>query len=197
MDASGIALSASGARTSSTTPDTGVVTNRPRSTDADLARVGSLRFEDFFAEHRDRVGRALALTLSDEDLGFEAADEAMARALQRWDKLQNYANPQGWVYRTGLNWARSWMRRRKRGRDKAPLIARPAASCDRPIDPDLSDALAGLSDDHRAVIVLRFYWDLTIEQTAEVLGIAPGTVKSRLSRALDKLANHKSQIRHD
>lgn len=145
-------------------------------------------FDEFFREHRDRVGRALALTLTDEDLGFEAADEAMAKALQRWDTVRQYSNPEGWVYRVGLNWARSFLRKRRRAKSKAALVARPHTTTDTPANTDLEGAIARLSDDHRSVVVLRFYWDLTTDQTAEVLGVAPGTVKSRLSRALDALA---------
>jgi RNA polymerase sigma-70 factor, ECF subfamily len=144
-------------------------------------------FADFYALHRESVGRTLCLTLGDQSLGFEAADEAMARAFERWDIVSGYANPEGWVYRTGLNWARSFLRRRKRSKPKDQLTARPDATDDRPGDADLERAIAGLSDDHRAVVVLRFYRDWSVEQTADALGIAPGTVKSRLSRALELL----------
>ena len=51
----------------------------------------------------------------------------------------------------------------------------------------LTAALAALSDGQRAVLVLRFYEDLSEADTAAVLGIAPGTVKSRVSRALARL----------
>lgn len=57
-------------------------------------------------------------------------------------------------------------------------------------------ALGELSKVNREVVVLRYYAHLSERQTAEVLGIAPGTVKSRLSRALDRLAdnNHLSDL---
>ena len=144
-------------------------------------------FEDFYRIHRDSVARTLALTLGDGELGFEAADEAMARAYERWGQVQVYANPEGWVYRVGFNWARSWLRRRKRGAAKDPLVASPEWWVDRPIDTDLAAAIAELSDDHRAVVVLRFYREWSVEETADALDVAPGTVKSRLSRALDQL----------
>jgi RNA polymerase sigma-70 factor (ECF subfamily) len=145
-------------------------------------------FEQFYRRHRDTIGRALALTLNDEMLGFEATDEAMARAYERWNTVSGYANPEGWVYRTGLNWARSFLRRRKRSRPKDLLLVGPDVSSDRLADTDLARALATLSDDHRAVVVLRFYSDWTVEQTARALDVAPGTIKSRLSRALDLLS---------
>ena len=147
-------------------------------------------FEAFYLAHRDEIGRCLAVTVGDTALGFEAADEAMARAFERWADVADGPNPSGWVYRTGLNWARSWLRRRRRSRVKAPLLAR-ADAVDAPlVDTDLADALAGLSDDHRAVVVLRYFYDWSVDQTAEALEISPGTVKSRLSRALDDL-NHR------
>jgi len=146
-------------------------------------------FDGFYRVHRDQIARTLALTLGDEALGFEAADEAMARAYERWDEVSDYANAEGWVYRTGLNWARSWLRRRKRAADKAPLVADAGEVADREVDVDLAVALTKLTDDQRAVVVLRFYNDWSVEATAAALGIAPGTVKSRLSRALATLSD--------
>ena len=147
----------------------------------------SIEFARFYRDHRVSVARTLALTLGDDALGFEAADEAMSRAFERWTTVSAYNNPEGWVYRTGLNWARSWLRRRKRGAAKDPLLAVPAAGVDRPADTDLSRAIARLPHDQRAVIVLRFYRDWSVEQTADALDVPAGTVKSRLSRALSVL----------
>ncbi len=143
-------------------------------------------FHAFYEAHHRPIARALGLTLGNAELGTEAADEAMTRAYQRWSSVRTYANPQGWIYRVGLNWARSFLRRRKR----IALTERPvdAATHDRaPADPALAAALAELDDKHRAVVVLRYLLDWSVEQTAEALDIAPGTVKSRLHRALAHL----------
>lgn len=147
----------------------------------------AVRFEDFYASHRDELARALGLALRDSALGAEAADEAFARACQRWGQVSAYANPQGWVFRVGLNWARSWLRRVRRERERRPLLAQPHATEDRARDVDLERALATLNDSHRAVIVARFYLDWSVAETADALGIATGTVKSRLSRGLEQL----------
>lgn len=147
----------------------------------------AVRFDDFYAAHRDELARALGLALRDSALGAEAADEALARACQRWGQVSGYANPQGWVFRVGLNWARSWLRRVRRERERRPLLAQPHATEDRARDVDLERALATLNDAHRAVIVARFYLDWSVAETAEALGIAAGTVKSRLSRGLEQL----------
>ncbi len=153
----------------------------------DVSVSADLGFEVFYEANRDAIGRSLALTLGDTALGFEAADEAMARAYERWDKIHDGSNPSGWVYRTGLNWARSWLRRRRRSNEKAPLLARADVLDERPVDIDLAEALQTLSYEHRAVVVLRYFFDWSIDQTAEALAISPGTVKSRLSRALQQL----------
>ena len=154
---------------------------------SDVSVPSGLGFDAFYENHRDDVGRCLAMTLGDAALGFDAADEAMARAYQRWDQIRSGPNPSGWVYRTGLNWARSWLRRRRRSSEKAPLLARPDSHTPHLVDTDLADALDLLSDDHRAVVVLRYFYDWSVDQTAEALDISAGTVKSRLSRALDQL----------
>lgn len=69
-------------------------------------------FEVFYRACREEMVRALVLTVGHRDLGLEATDEAFARALERWADVGGYKNPEGWVYRVGVNWARSKLRRR-------------------------------------------------------------------------------------
>jgi RNA polymerase sigma-70 factor (ECF subfamily) len=154
---------------------------------AEAARVGQA-FTDFYALHRAPLVRALAVTLSNSALAAEAVDEAMTRAVQRWDKISGYSAPEGWVYRVAYNWATSRFRRLRRDRTFAPVIARSDVVEHDTFDHDLHDALATLSKEHRAVLTLRFLLDWNVESTASALGVSPGTVKSRTSRALDVLA---------
>ena len=141
-------------------------------------------FEDFYRASRDGIARALALTLGNTELGAEAADEGLTRAYQRWDKIAAYENPEGWVYRVGLNWARSlWRKRRREVGDVFGEVARE----DTVTDLDIDAALARLDVRFRAVVVLRLYLDWSVEETASALAISPGTVKSRMSRALQRL----------
>ena len=153
---------------------------------APTAPVG-VDFADFFARHQRPVATALALTLHDDDLAADATAEAMARAYQRWDAVSGYRNPPGWVYRVGLNWARSRRRRIWREIRSAVTPDHPAPAVT-PADPELADALAGLPVEQRSVVVLRYLMDWSESQVAEALQIAPGTVKSRLSRALTQLS---------
>lgn len=168
----------------SKTMDIGVRSPQLRSERTTVAAV-HLDFDDFYAANAARIGRALDLTLQHPELAEDALNEAMTRALQKWKQVSVYANPSGWVYRTAMNWARSWLRRRRRERDR-PLHQRPVDPF-AAVEPGLAAALSALSEDHRAVVVCRFHLDWSTAETADALGIAEGTVKSRLSRALDQI----------
>jgi RNA polymerase sigma-70 factor (ECF subfamily) len=147
-------------------------------------------FEAFYRARGDQVYRALTVTLGDPVLAREATDEAMLRAYARWADVSGYGNPAGWVYRVGLNWATSWWRKVRRER---------TGSADRsmaPPDPTViaaQMAMAALAPSYRAVVVCRILLDLSTADTAQVLGIAEGTVKSRLSRGLDALRAELSE----
>lgn len=144
-------------------------------------------FETFFARHHAEMVRALTLAVGDVELGRDAAAEGFARALQRWPKVSTYLNPTGWVYRAGLNWARS--RHRKRRRERVGIVIDAVAPAVPLRDTRLVEAMRQLSFDHRCVVVGRYYLDWSEAQLAEALDVAPGTVKSRLSRALAQLAS--------
>jgi RNA polymerase sigma-70 factor (ECF subfamily) len=141
-------------------------------------------FDEFYRKRRTEMVRALALALGNRDLGLEAADEAFTRALERWSDIDGYENPEGWVYRVGLNWARSKLRRR--AFVVGALFEEPVHVDDLP-DPDLLNAVEGLSLRYRSVVVARFFLDWSVEQTADSLGIPEGTVKTRQARALERL----------
>jgi RNA polymerase sigma-70 factor (ECF subfamily) len=146
--------------------------------------VLSVDFGTFFEQHHAEMVRALTLALGDPDLGRDAAAEGFVRALQRWSTVSMLANPGGWVYRAGINWAR-W---RKTRRERFGLQIDAEAGATTPTDEALVRALRQLSVDHRTVVVGRYYLDWSEEQLATALDIAPGTVKSRLSRALTHLS---------
>ena len=141
-------------------------------------------FEDFFRESHDPLVRALTLALGSPELGNDAASEGLTRALQRWRKVSKYDNPAGWVYRVGLNWGRS--RLQKLSHEVHGAIDH-QPSHQALSDPTMMAALHQLSVDHRSVVVGRYYLDWSEKDLAEALDIAPGTVKSRLSRALQQL----------
>ena len=150
-------------------------------------------FEDFYRDQRAAIGRALAITLRDTQLASEAVDEAMARAYQRWARVQGLDNPGGWVYRVGLNWSRSILRRALR---PAPtwVTSGITVSDHGGLDPAIDRALAQLSVEQRAVVVCRLLIGYSEAQTATALGLRVGTVKSRLARATARLQSLLSPL---
>jgi len=144
-------------------------------------------FEAFYAEWREPLRRAVALATGDVMAAGEAVDEAMTRALVRWDRISSYDKPEGWVYRVALNWSKGLFR--KRNRELLTAIDVEGSRSDSLPDFDLIGAVERLSIRHRAVVVGRFYLDWSTAEVAEALDIAEGTVKSRLSRALEQLAS--------
>ncbi len=140
-------------------------------------------FTEFHRLHHQRLVRALAMTTGDADIANEAIDEAMARAAERWTSIGDYSSPEGWVYRVALNWARSVFRRRH------PLPKTTEAVWDALPDPDVVRAVASLPHRQRVVVVAHYYLDWSTSQIAAYLDIPEGTVKSRLHRSLDRLAD--------
>lgn len=155
---------------------------RPRLSSRD-AQSATASFDAFYAESYTDVARALSITLGDAAWGREAADEAMTRAFDRWKDVAGYSNPAGWVYRVGLNWARSWHRKLNRRLPWATeTVALPSTH-----DTALDDALADLDMKYRAVVVCRYLLDWSTEETSRALDLPTGTVKSRLSTGLTHL----------
>lgn len=152
--------------------------------------VTTISFKDFYTTHHDRLSRALSLYFGSEDLGAEAADEAFTRAYERWQTISQHPNPYGWVYVVGTNRARSVLRRRVLARNKQALLEPGISnnrSTDEQADIDTKAAVTGLRPAFRSVVIARFYLGMSVVDTAAALKVKPGTVKSRLSRALDQL----------
>ena len=149
-------------------------------------------FEIFWSRERDRIYRALALSLSDPQLASEAVDEAMTRALERWSQVGSYDRPAAWVFRVGLNWAIS----RRRYLALRPL--RRSRDLERPVwdelpDVDLPARLARLRHEYRVAVVLRHFLEFTPAEIAEILDLPVGTAKSHIHRALAELRDRAQE----
>lgn len=148
-------------------------------------------FVELLGTELPRLQRVARLLMGDADLADEAVAEAIARTLPRW-RAGQVADLPAYLRRVVVNLVhRRWRRMAlSRQRDHValdwllPAPDQPALSADR--DHTLR-AVAALPPRRRAVVVLRFYDDLTEERIAEVLGVTVGTVKSTLSRALEQL----------
>ena len=115
----------------------------------------------------------------------------LMRCYASWPRVLRVDDRDGYVYKVLVNSLRDSRRRRWWG--EIPTAALPEhTGADETVVIDVADAvhraLANLSRAHRDVVVLRYFAHLGEQQTAHALGIAPGTVKSRLSRALAQLA---------
>lgn len=143
-------------------------------------------FEGFYAAERDRLVRVLAVDLADVDLAADAVDTAMARAWQRWSQIDDRHDAGAWVYRVARNWATSWFRQRRWRADgdvpEVPVRDHPPSH-----STHIRAALDDLPADQRAVVVLRVLGGFSTAEVAAALEVPEGTVKSRLSRALDRL----------
>ncbi len=158
-----------------------------------MPRAGSKRshFEEFAAAHSAGL-IALALAVSgDRGRAEDAAQEALVRVYQRWSRLED---PLAYARRTVVNATRDdWRRaeRAKRAHDAAGQLARFDAHEGleaRVLTRDaLMTAVWGLPHRQRAVIVLRYLSDLTEAETAAVLEVSVGTVKSQAFDALARL----------
>jgi RNA polymerase sigma-70 factor, ECF subfamily len=144
-------------------------------------------FDDFYAATARRVVRhAYALTGNVAD-AQDIAQEAFARAWQRWDSVRGYDSPEAWVRRVTTNLATNRYRRERTARAAArQLLARDVPE----ISPDTVALVAGLRalpERQRVVLVLHYLADLPVSQVAAELGCPEGSVKAWLARGRDAL----------
>jgi RNA polymerase sigma-70 factor (sigma-E family) len=143
-------------------------------------------FDDFVRARHGALLRFAYLLTGDSHLAADLVQDALESTGVRWRSVHRQDEPEGYVRRSILNAYLNHRRRRRRERLVAdlPEFAGPSAVAR---DETLWRLLAELPPQQRAVLVLRFYEDLTEAEVARVLDCAIGTVKSNSSRALAKL----------
>lgn len=142
-------------------------------------------FAEFYLSGKDAVFRAVLAAGGDRAGAEDAVAEAYARACARWETVREHPNPTAWVLRVALNVRRSVWRRLRRevlGDTAMSLADRAAAT----VEPGggLRRELAALPRRQREVVALRLLADLSVAETAELLGVSEGTVTTHLHRAL-------------
>jgi RNA polymerase sigma-70 factor (ECF subfamily) len=161
------------------------------------AQAGSVPdLEALFREHWPRAHRAAFLVVQDAAAAEDVAQEAFLSAIRALDRF-DHRRPFGpWLHRIVVNraidWSRSRALRRESGDTWLGLVAAPAPPEGEHAQ-TLAAALADLSPEHRAVIVMRHLLEYTPGEIAEALGLPRGTVNSRLRRGLDELADRLEQ----
>jgi RNA polymerase sigma-70 factor (sigma-E family) len=142
-------------------------------------------FDEFVAARSRSLLRTAYLLTHDHALAEDLLQSSLAKAWFSWKRI--HGEPEPYVRKIVVNTYATWWRRRWNGEqptEELPEAAAPEASTE---PTDLWSAMERLPRRMRAVVVLRYFEDLTEAQTADVLGCSVGTVKSQTSKALAKL----------
>lgn len=167
--------------------DRSLITGALAGSEADL--------EALFRRHWRRAYRAAFLIAHDHAAAEDIAQEAFLAAVRRLDRFDRRRRFEPWLSAIVVNRAIDWVRARSARQETAQEPAELAvAATERPrgYSDEVLAALATLSPEHRAVVVLRYVLEYTPGEIARALGLPRGTVNSRLRRGLDAL---ESQLR--
>jgi len=156
------------------------------------AQAGSVSdLEALFREHWPRAYRAAYLVVHDAAAAEDIAQEAFLAALRALDRFDRRRPFGPWLHRIVVNRAIDWTRaralRREVGDEQLSATEARPDPPRRALAEGVAVALAALSPEHRAVIVLRYLLEYTPGEIAELLELPRGTVNSRLRRGLDRL----------
>lgn len=142
-------------------------------------------------QHLDASYRLAHAILRERAEAEDATHDAFVIAWRKWDSLRDRALFERWFDRILVNTCRNRLRSMSRRRIGETATVAPVSGPDpygQVHERDtLWPAIAGLTPDQRIVVSLRFYKDLSIDEIANRMGVRPGTVKSRLHRALRDL----------
>jgi RNA polymerase sigma-70 factor (sigma-E family) len=145
-------------------------------------------FVEFAAAASPRLRRAAFLLCGDWHTAEDLAQTTLAKVFVSWRKVSRQDAAHAYATRTLVNTYLADKRLKRAGEvitDKLPERSVESPTPEARIV--VLDALATLPPKSRAVVVLRYWADLSVEQVADVLGCSPGNVKSQSARALDKL----------
>jgi RNA polymerase sigma-70 factor (sigma-E family) len=152
-----------------------------------MSESGHFSFEEWATARQHALLRSAYLVTGDLPRAEDLVQEALLKVCLRWERLRT-GSPDAYarriVYRSNISW---WRSRRE---VTVESVGEPRS----PHDPDAQDrplvvraALMRLTIRQRAVLVLRYYDDLTEQQTAAVLGVSVGSVKKHASMARQRL----------
>ena len=158
-----------------------------------MAQDDEVTFEQFVSVRWTAFYRTAYLLTGQRADAEDVVQATLVKAYASWSRIRRAEVPDAYVRRMLVNEFLSATRRRKRAREHAgaqppgpPVPTHEAAVLDRAV---VWQEVVSLPPRQRAVIVLRFYEDLSEKQIAQALGCAPGTVKSQISTALRSLQN--------
>jgi RNA polymerase sigma-70 factor (sigma-E family) len=148
-------------------------------------------FREFVAGRSRALLRTAWLLTGDWASAQDLVQTALAKTWPAWSRIRRTDDPEVYVRRVLVTTYATWWRRRWRGEAPAAVLPDTSTAPDAYEEADrravVAAALATLTRGQRAVVVLRYFDDLTEAQTASVLGCSVGTVKSQHARALTAL----------
>ncbi len=153
--------------------------------------------EALFRRYWPRAYRAAFLIVHDHAAAEDIAQEAFLAAIRRLDRFDRRRRFGPWLGAIVANRAIDWARARAARRETAASGPDPASPAELPVgrySQEVLAALASLSPEHRAVIVLRYLLEYSPGEIARALELPRGTVNSRLRRGLDTLETRLREV---
>ena len=147
-------------------------------------------FADFALSVGPVLHRAAWLLTADSAASEDLVQETLARVYVAGRKRRSIDNPAGYARTVLVRIHIDNRRRRAASEVVTDELPEGMAESDLSNSLALRTAMAGLRREDRAVLVLRYYLDLSVEQTAKDLNLSEGAVRTRTSRALDRLREH-------
>jgi RNA polymerase sigma-70 factor (sigma-E family) len=147
----------------------------------------SKEFEEFVRARTPALLRSAYLLTGDQQLAEDLVQSALARTHRSWSKLDRVGNAEAYTRKTMYHLQVGWWQRRRFRESPLEGTDRAGPSVDHADRLDLQRALLQLAPRQRAVIVLRFFEDHTEAETARLLEVSVGTVKSQTAKALARL----------
>jgi RNA polymerase sigma-70 factor (sigma-E family) len=152
-----------------------------------VIRERDAEYTDYVTARLPSLRRLAAVLCDDRQRADDLVQATLTKLYVHWGRVRTASHPDAYaravLVREFIHEQRSsWV---KRVSLRGQVNDSPAAVVDHDAALDLRAAVAALPTRQRATLVLRFYCDLNIDQSAEILGCSPGTVKSQTSRALE------------
>jgi RNA polymerase sigma-70 factor (sigma-E family) len=163
----------------------------------DRAQARDVEFAEYMHARQASLMRTAYLLTGDRHAAEDLVQTSLAKLYLAWDKVHDRGSMDGYVRRIMVNennslWRRPW---KKREVAAETMPERPVVDeYDEGMRGALWDLVQTLPRKARAVVVLRYYEELSEAETAEMLGISVGTVKSQTSRALATLRERAPEL---
>lgn len=166
----------------------------------------SAAFGELVTRYQDRLYNSLVHVVGSTDLAYDAVQDAFVQAFVKLDTFERASAFYTWLYRIAFNMAISRRRhdkptvsvdqaREELGHEPADRGAGPAERLERQERAcQVQAGLGRISDEHRAILVLREVDGCAYEEIAEILGLPVGTIRSRLHRARMQLREQLKDV---